>query len=136
MTDYRVVGGDLIVTHAGVDTPLSLEIPMTLVDAWLEIPDAGAVREIHSRIRDEAMPPAAREVVLAVESVDGVRAMEMVNRWSRALGERLGKCLSLPGSGENIAQPSQPTSGSVSESEPIASEPTPTPAPRKRTRSR
>ena len=131
MVDDYTTAGDVLIVPGGAR--LSLAVPMAVLDVWLEIDEAAlSFRQVHDRLRDEVMPADAREHVVAVEAVDGVLAVEIVRRWSRALGERMGKSLLLSPSGASTEPPSPPTSGSDSDSEPQ----TPTSSPSRRTRKR
>lgn len=119
---YEVVGDDLCVTHDRVTTRLTLAIPWDRVGVWLAIPD-GPPTEFYLRIRDEVMPAEVRDYVAAIEEADGIRAIEVQSQWVFALSDRLGKALRRMRSGGATPQPSQPTSGSDSESEATGSEP-------------
>lgn len=120
---YEVVGDDLCVTHDRVTTRLTLAIPWDRMEVWLSIPD-GVPTGVYRRILDEVMPAEVRDYVSAIEDIDGIRALEVQSQWVFALSDRLGKALRRMRSGGATPQPSQPTSGSDSESGPTNSEPT------------
>jgi hypothetical protein len=132
----EVVGGDLVVTHDGSTFRLSLAVPLEALDVWLAASVEMPWREYHNMLRDQVMPTSAREQVVALEATDAAFAIELVRGWANALNDRLGKALFSAPFGAESAQPSPPTSGSDTASEPTESElPAPTRSPR-RTRSR
>ena len=119
---YEVVGDDLCVTHDRTTARLTLAIPWDRMEVWLSIPD-GVPTGVYRRILDEVMPAEVRDYVSAIEDIDGIRALEVQSQWVFALSDRLGKALRRMRSGGATPQPSQPTSGTDSESGPTGSEP-------------
>ena len=132
---FEVVDGHLVAVHGGRTVRLSLAVPLERFDAWLEL-EAGSWWEMHTAVRDRIMPVEAADVVRAEETLDAVFGVELVRRWVAALNERLGKVLSISPFGDRSGQPSPPTSGSGTESEPTEPEPTAPPRSSRSTRKR
>jgi len=120
----EIVGDDFVVVHDHGTTTLSLAVPLDGLDAWLDMDVNMPWREFHNFMRDQVMPAATRDQVAAIEATDAPFALALVRGWGNALNDRLGKSLSLSPFGAESELLSPPTSGSVTDFEPIAPEPT------------
>lgn len=112
----KVSGDALVVTRDEATLRMALAVPIDRLEVWLEIDQDAPFWNVHQTIRDDVMPDEARDQLATIESVDAVDAVQVTAEWSRAIGVRLGKALSVSSSGVIIEQPSPETSGSDTES--------------------